>query len=50
MGQAESEAAIHELMHGGKVYPEDIAPVVEYIKDLEAPKPPPEKAKKRAKR
>jgi len=43
-----AQAALDELVNSGKVYPEDLAPVREYIHDLEnPPKPKPTKAAKK---
>ena len=40
-----ANAALYELINSGKVYPEDVAPVREYIASLESP-PAPKPAKK----
>lgn len=47
MSKESAERALNELVNSGKVYPEDIAPVREYIASLEnPPKPEPKLAKK----
>ena len=44
-------AALDELVNSGRAYPEDIAPVREYIHALENPEPPaPAKSAKKAKK
>tara|TARA_R110000787_G_scaffold8394_5_gene27985 strand:+ start:279 stop:479 length:201 start_codon:yes stop_codon:yes gene_type:complete len=47
MSKESAEAALNELVNSGKVYPEDVAPVREYISSLEnPPKPEPKPAPK----
>tara|TARA_R110000824_G_scaffold218907_1_gene405673 strand:- start:519 stop:686 length:168 start_codon:yes stop_codon:yes gene_type:complete len=47
MKKESAERALNELVNSGKIYPEDIAPVREYISSLEnPPKPAPLPANK----
>jgi len=51
LSEAAANAALDELINSGKVYPEDVAPVREYIASLKSvPTPKPAKKAKKAKK